>query len=386
MFGDVVSFFLMPVLGAIIAFSTNVLAIVMLFRPHRPLRIGGFTLPFTPGLIPKEKAILAKNIGDVLGNSLLTPEALVDAVSNTGVIDNVSAKAGKMFCDFMDDSRSLGTMVSGGLGISEEELSAQVTTKVHATIDYLSQTVAPDFIEKAGRGKKISDIVPPTVTEYLKNMARRHIPQSADFCRKILEHPTGEQFLRQTVTRIVKDNAKGLLGMFVNPDKIYDNMTESLLEFLESDAGQAVMSQNLDKVVDWLMEQSFDDVPEATRTWVTEAVISLSTQLKEGGHADKVTGTILAMSPSELLPKSARDKDVETIVRPVVTFLAEKAGQYLVGILNIPQMVEEKINQLDMKEMEGLLLSVVGKQLKWIALLGGVLGFIIGFLPAILNN
>lgn len=386
MFGDIISFLTMPVLGAIIAFSTNVLAIVMLFRPHNPLRIGGVVLPFTPGLIPKEKAVLAKNIGDVLGNSLLTPQALVEAVSNTGVIDAVSDKAGKMFNDLLDDSRSLGYLLSNGIGISEEELSIQINARVHTIMDYVFETVAPDFIEKAGRGKKISHIVPPALTQYLKDTARRHIPQSADFCRKILEHPTGEQLLRKTVTKIVKDNAKGLLGIFINPDKIYDNITEGLLEFLESQAGQDIMAQNLNKAVDWLMEQNFDQMPETARIWLIEAVAKFSTQLKEAGHAHKLTETILAMSPAQLLPESNRDKDVTTIVRPVVAFLAEKAGKYLVGILNIPQMVEEKINQLDMREMEKLLLSVVGKQLKWIAVLGGVLGFIIGLLPTVLNG
>ncbi|MCL2235217.1 MAG: DUF445 family protein [Defluviitaleaceae bacterium] len=385
MFGDTLSFFIVPVVGAVIGFSTNVLAIVMLFRPHRQIRIGGFVLPFTPGLIPKEKAELAKNIGEVLGESVLTPEALVEAVSNTGVIDMVSAKATKAFEGFLDDSRSLGDMVSVGLGISEQELSAQVTTRVHTAIDYISQTAAPDFIAGAGRGKKIGDLVPSVAVDHLKNMIKSRIPQSADLCRKILEHPTGEQFLRQTATKIIKDNAKGLIGMFINPDKIYDNMTDSLLEFLESDAGQALLSENADKAIDWLLEQSFDDIPEHARTWATTTLTNLAAYIKDEGHADKAAKAILSMSPADILPKSARDKDVASITRPIVAFLAEKAGQHLVDIINIPAIVEEKINEMDIKEMESLLLSVVGKQLKWIAILGGVLGFFIGFIPAIIS-
>lgn len=42
-------------LGAIIGGFTNHLAIKMLFRPHRPIYIGKFQVPFTPGLIPKRR-------------------------------------------------------------------------------------------------------------------------------------------------------------------------------------------------------------------------------------------------------------------------------------------------------------------------------------------
>jgi len=52
------------------------------------------------------------------------------------------------------------------------------------------------------------------------------------------------------------------------------------------------------------------------------------------------------------------------------------------GGVDIPRIVEEKINEMDVAEAEKILLSVAGKQLKWIAALGGVLGFIIGFVPS----
>ena len=61
-----------PILGAIIGYGTNWLAIKMLFRPLKPIKIGKFTLPFTPGIIPKRREGLAKAIGDSVGNHLFT--------------------------------------------------------------------------------------------------------------------------------------------------------------------------------------------------------------------------------------------------------------------------------------------------------------------------
>lgn len=69
-----------PLVGAAIGYITNAIAIKMLFRPARPVYIGRFRLPFTPGLIPKEKARLAASIGDAVSRDLLSEGALRDAL------------------------------------------------------------------------------------------------------------------------------------------------------------------------------------------------------------------------------------------------------------------------------------------------------------------
>ena len=42
-----------PLLGAVIGYCTNWLAVKMLFKPLEPIKVFGRTLPFTPGVIPK---------------------------------------------------------------------------------------------------------------------------------------------------------------------------------------------------------------------------------------------------------------------------------------------------------------------------------------------
>ncbi|MDR1636833.1 MAG: DUF445 family protein, partial [Treponema sp.] len=63
-----------PLAGAFIGFLTNVLAIRMLFRPLKELRIFGIRLPFTPGILPRERRRLADSIGRMVERELLTPE------------------------------------------------------------------------------------------------------------------------------------------------------------------------------------------------------------------------------------------------------------------------------------------------------------------------
>lgn len=67
---------LTPVIGSVIGYVTNYIAVKMLFRPLKPIKIGNYQLPFTPGIIPKEKNRLAQAIGDIVGRRLVTREGV----------------------------------------------------------------------------------------------------------------------------------------------------------------------------------------------------------------------------------------------------------------------------------------------------------------------
>lgn len=63
-----------PVIGGIIGYFTNYVAIKMLFHPREPVKIGKYTLPFTPGIIPKRKNLLARAIGETVAEKVFTKE------------------------------------------------------------------------------------------------------------------------------------------------------------------------------------------------------------------------------------------------------------------------------------------------------------------------
>ena len=65
-----------PLVGGIIGYITNDLAIRMLFRPRKALYIGRFHVPFTPGLIPSQQGRIAKSIGEVVSGQLLNEEKI----------------------------------------------------------------------------------------------------------------------------------------------------------------------------------------------------------------------------------------------------------------------------------------------------------------------
>lgn len=74
-----------PVIGGLIGLITNSLAIKMLFRPHHAVYIGRFHVPFTPGLIPKEKERIASAVGEVISKYLLDDATIQKAVCDPQV-------------------------------------------------------------------------------------------------------------------------------------------------------------------------------------------------------------------------------------------------------------------------------------------------------------
>ena len=70
------TYFIAPLLGGLIGYITNDIAIRMLFRPHKAKYLFGIHIPFTPGIIPKEKGRIAEAIGGVISENLMNNEVL----------------------------------------------------------------------------------------------------------------------------------------------------------------------------------------------------------------------------------------------------------------------------------------------------------------------
>ena len=85
-----------PLVGAAIGFLTNVLAIKMLFRPLRAYYAGPFRLPFTPGILPRERSVLAKSIGAMVARELLTPEIIRERLARDDVRQFLKEAAAKL--------------------------------------------------------------------------------------------------------------------------------------------------------------------------------------------------------------------------------------------------------------------------------------------------
>ena len=92
-----IQFLIGPVIGLIIGYVTNNIAIKMLFRPLKPVYIGKRRVPFTPGLIPKEKERIAKTIGGVVSTELLDNDTINKTLLSDGIISGITGLVEKLF-------------------------------------------------------------------------------------------------------------------------------------------------------------------------------------------------------------------------------------------------------------------------------------------------
>ena len=84
------SFIAAPLVGSLIGYCTNFIAVKMLFFPKKEIRIKGHKVPFTPGAIPKGKPRLANAIGDIVGNTLVTKEDIEEKLLSDKVVNRLA--------------------------------------------------------------------------------------------------------------------------------------------------------------------------------------------------------------------------------------------------------------------------------------------------------
>ena len=87
----VLPWILPPLLGAIIGYVTNRIAIKMLFRPLTPKRLFGVHIPLTPGVIPRNRYDLARTIARMVSEQLLSPQALKEQLDTPEFRRNLEA-------------------------------------------------------------------------------------------------------------------------------------------------------------------------------------------------------------------------------------------------------------------------------------------------------
>jgi len=108
---------ILPVAGALIGWVTNFIAIRMLFRPKKPVRLfGRFVFQ---GVLPRRQAELARVVGETVERDLLPVDELVDSLDFSGyqedVIEAVVGHVGRRLDENLPDllPANVKRMISG---------------------------------------------------------------------------------------------------------------------------------------------------------------------------------------------------------------------------------------------------------------------------------
>ncbi|MGN1412515.1 MAG: DUF445 domain-containing protein [Oscillospiraceae bacterium] len=290
-----------PLVGAVIGLITNGLAIKMMFRPLRPIYLDKknkkHQLPFTPGLIPKEKSRLASAIGKIVGNKLLDSETLTKALLSESVHDRVIEKITNFVNQYANMECSIG-----------------------------------DFLQEKGYLEKV-DSKEILIKEKLSN----HVT------KKILEVDIG----KTVVDLAMQELSKKLAPMFM------------------SMITKAINIEHLQEKINTIAQEK---VPEYIGTYLDKEYSNIK---------DKSMGEVVNMLIN-LYPNYA--EKVWNFYKKIV----EEKAPDIIKEFNISKIVEDKINEFDLEELERLINEIADRELKALIWLGGGLGAVMGIVTAII--
>ena len=190
-----------PLVGCVIGYITNWLAIKMLFRPFQAKYIGRWHIPFTPGLIPKEKGRLAQSVGDVISKSLLDANTLQGALLSNDMMDKLSHGLDALIENHKDDERTLRELISSMTG--EQAFEGGFS----AVRDGVVSTLSGKLIEA-----NLGDLAAQAISEHVKKKAPAPL---TSLVGGLLDDRLKLGITRQLadgVNRYIEENAHQLLG------------------------------------------------------------------------------------------------------------------------------------------------------------------------------
>ncbi len=133
-----------PIIGAVIGYITNDIAIRMLFRPHKAIYIGKWRLPFTPGIVPRRKDQLARILGEAIVEKFFNADDL-EIVFTTGIADAVTDR----LLALLKSDASLSALDSYVPAEAAEKLERELCIRIEAAV--CTSSLPEVFAREGGR-------------------------------------------------------------------------------------------------------------------------------------------------------------------------------------------------------------------------------------------
>lgn len=142
------NYILPPLVGAVIGYFTNLIAVRMLFFPREAKYIFGHQIPLTPGAIPKGKARLAKSAGIIVQNELFTKEDISGRLLTEEVEKPLIDRAMAVLDEEIKNTGAVMTGSSEKYDVLEENFIALLTEKIK---DAIRSMDIPSVIKQEGK-------------------------------------------------------------------------------------------------------------------------------------------------------------------------------------------------------------------------------------------
>lgn len=262
-------------IGAVIGYITNWLAIKMLFRPREAKYIFGMKLPFTPGLIPKEKSRIANKVGETVGTHLLNSDSLSKALKDDKIKSKFNEVAKEKINQVINSNSTLEESLKNTLGenyyalkgnminniaktilesIQEEEfknklkfyivdsIKERLNKNPEKIIDFINSNKFREVIINALEEEKTRDIIgkallkevktlekedltiEEVIPENIKPYIEEYVKSQKDTLVDIIKNLLRDDEVSYKIKSAINDNIPSIVSMFLSGDVIYGKL------------------------------------------------------------------------------------------------------------------------------------------------------------------
>ncbi len=248
-----------PLVGALIGYCTNYIAVKMLFRPLKPVMIGNYILPFTPGIIPKGKQRLAKALGRAIGDTLLTKEDMTNAL----LTDKVKAQVVDSIFEGIVNAPSIKEALSCVVeeeqySIIRENITESIENKI---LDAIKEAELGTLVVEEGTkaikyklsggfmGMFITDELIASAAEPIKESIERYIDENAPVMVSGIVEKEAENLENIPIGEMIS-------GSSLEESKIRETIEKTYIKIVEEQMGKIIEQIN----IAGLVEQKINDM------------------------------------------------------------------------------------------------------------------------------
>lgn len=373
--------FIIPIIvGAIIGYATNWLAIKMLFRPHYEKRFMGIKIPFTPGLIPKEKERISKNIGETVGQYLLSPETIAETLSSEKTNEQIKFWIGGRISKLKDSGKSIKDLLvdlsqnayDGIVSTMEKSINSLIITQIRSEkakdiiLDFTREKLYEDrtyeeiskglrvFLEeivesnelKLGLETKIGkefeklskderiliDCIPEKLILELNRYLDENSDDIANHIRQIIDSPSIQNKLKTSIAKMVDQNVSRLITSFIQPEVISEKIYVAIEKYINNvDSNKdiiLIIKAFLNRVMELKVSELVPEILNKINPMeVSKYIIGYA------GHMDNQDKIISIID--EKLKRTNRERIMENLSERLDTILnSDKLGQRISLFIN----------------------------------------------------
>jgi len=389
-----------PILGGLIGYYTNDIAIKMLFRPYKAVYVFGKKVPFTPGLIPSNQERLGQNIANAIMKSLLTPEEMQNLARRLLQPERLQGGIFWLLRLVVDqvkgDKNPRSTKILAGvlrdlLGESLPRLLkvlARQETFLETQINQIFDKVLLEFQLSEEQSVRLADwlleiVLPPdrlrqVIIDFLTDRTIQTIDES------FREKTSGTYWvvanlfgLKNTLTRLrtfcldEKEATNKRLQELIKDLKMRDRIKELL---------QNLSLQNLPVGT---VRQLRKTIRDSVREYLQNSGSDLLKELTESADWERISIVLLNRLSSSAVVNTSLEvvaRDLALILEKYLTQDLEIIVAQAIPILSIDQVIVERVKATSPAELEDAIEGIVRNELQAIVTLGGVLGFVVGLL------